>query len=172
VSSEAKALAHTLLDQISGPDTAVALGALTSLAEPQPHVGPFSRLLGVHFSDVGDGRCTATLELRPHLLNPLGIGHGGVAFSLADTASGGAALSAVGAPRIVTQDMHIRYHGPARPGTITAQAEVVHLGKRTVSTTCRIHQEELLIATVSATFAILSELEMSQIMQKGPVVDD
>jgi acyl-CoA thioesterase len=112
------------------------------------------------FQEFGDGRCVASLEVNSHLLNPLGIAHGGVAFSLAASASGAAAVSVLGQPRIVTQDMQIRYHGPARPGRITAEASVLHHGTRTISTQCLITQEEILLASVTATFAILSDQEL------------
>ena len=74
-------------------------------------------------------------------------------------------MSAFGAPGIVTQDMQIRYHGPVQPGIITAQAEVIHLGTRTIVTQCYISQEELLIASVTATFAILSDEEKEMVSQ-------
>lgn len=112
------------------------------------------------FHNMADGQCTTSLEVKEHLLNPLGIAHGGVTFSLADSACGGAALSTLGAPRIVTQDLQIRYHGPVRPGELIAQAEVVHFGTRTITTQCRVTQKGILVATVSATFAILNEDEM------------
>jgi len=80
---------------------------------------------------------------------------------LADSACGGAALSALGEPRILTQDMQIRYHGPARLGTIVASAEVVHQGQRTITVQCRVNQAGILIASVTATFAILSPAEMT-----------
>jgi acyl-CoA thioesterase len=154
------AQAHLLIDTLTFEAGTIALSALRSIDGSQSHAGPFTRLLGVTFHDFGEGRCKASLEVKHHLLNPLGIAHGGVAFSLADSTSGGAALSALGEPRIVTQDMQIRYHGPARLGIIVAEAETVHHGQRTITTSCRVTQAEILIASVTATFAILSEQEL------------
>ena len=135
--------------------------------ETPSRIGPFSQLLGITFETVNEGRCVATLEVKEHLLNILGIAHGGATFSLADSASGGAALSAIGAPRIVTQDMQIRYHGPVRPGKIMAEAEVIHFGERTITVLCQVKQDELLVASTSATFAILSEEELSVVSGKN-----
>ncbi|MCI0398304.1 MAG: PaaI family thioesterase [Chloroflexi bacterium] len=157
------AQAHMLVDTLTFDAGNVALSALRTLGESARHGGPFSQLLGIHYDAFGDGRCTALLEVKHHLLNPLGIAHGGVTFALADSACGCAAFSALGEPRMVTQDMQIRYHGPARPGQIMAQAEVVHLGRRTITTQCRITQNDLLIASVTATFAILSDSEVQEI---------
>jgi acyl-CoA thioesterase len=157
------AQSHVLVDSLNFDDGVIALSALRSISESQSHAGPFTKLLGVTFLEIGKGRCKASLEIKQHLLNPLGIAHGGAAFSLADSTCGGAALSAVGELKIVTQDMQIRYHGPGRQGVIEAEAEVLHHGQRTVTTICRVTQEELLIATVTATFAILSDEELSSV---------
>jgi acyl-CoA thioesterase len=154
---------HALIDSLSADDVAIAVDALRSLGRSQSFSGPFTRLIGVHYDDFGDGRCTASLEVSRHLLNPLGIAHGGVTFSLADTACGAAAVSAIGGPRVVTQDMQIRYHGPGRPGAMTAAARVIHHGQRTITTECRVTQDSILLASVTATFAILSEAEVKAV---------
>ncbi len=157
------AQSHLIVDSFTFDDGIITLSALRTINESQSPVGPFGRLLGIKFDEVGEGRSTATLEVKQHLLNILGIAHGGVTFSLADSACGAAAMSAFGAPGIVTQDMQIRYHGPVKPGIVTAQAEVIHFGTRTIVTQCYIRQEDLLIASVTATFAILSDEEVDKL---------
>lgn len=152
---------HTVVDMLTFDEGVLALSALRTIADGPGHAGSFAQLLGINFERLGDGRCTASLEVKQHLLNPHGIAHGGVTFSLADSACGGAALSAVGEPRFLTQDMQIRYHGPARPGRIAAEAEVIHHGQRTITTQCQVEQAGILIATVTATFAILTPVEMT-----------
>ena len=145
----------------------IALSALRTLDENRPHGGPFSHLIGINYLTLGDGKCKASLQVRQHLLNPLGIAHGGVTFALADSTCGGAALSALGTPSLVTQDLQIRYHGPARMGELIAEAEVVHLGKRTITVQCQVTQNEILIASVTGTFAILSGQEVGEIKAAG-----
>lgn len=157
---DAIAQSHALIDSLSADDHTIAIDALRSIQGGQSFSGPFTRLIGVHYDHIGDGRCTASIEVRRHLLNPLGIAHGGVTFSLADTACGTAAVSALGGPRVVTQDMQIRYHGPGRPGAMTAEARVIHHGQRTITTECRVRQDGVMLASVTATFAILSEAEV------------
>jgi uncharacterized protein (TIGR00369 family) len=157
------AQSHLIIDSLTFEEGSVALSALRTLDESQTHGGPFARLIGINFLSIGDGKCQASLQVRQHLLNPLGIAHGGVTFSLADSTCGGAALSAMGAPAFVTQDLQIRYHGPARMGEIVAEAEVLHLGKRTITVQCHITQNDILIASVTGTFAILSEQEVAEI---------
>jgi acyl-CoA thioesterase len=160
------AQAHVLVDSLSFDDGVVALSALRTISDSQEneaHGGPYARLLGVRFQEFGNGRCTASLDVRHHLLNPLNIAHGGVTYSLADFVCGGAALSALGKPQMVTQDMQMRYHGPARAGVITATAETLHHGRRTITVQYRVTQNEVLIASGTATFAILAEAELRQL---------
>jgi acyl-CoA thioesterase len=161
------AQSHVLIDSMTFEVGSIALSALRSINESHSQAGPFSKILGIQFEEMADGRCKAALEVKQHLLNPLGIAHGGVAFSLADSTSGGAALSALGEPRIVTQDMQIRYHAPVRPGWLVAEAEILHKGQRTISTLCKVSQEGVLAASVTATFAILSEEELSMVRNES-----
>lgn len=162
------AQSHLIVDSLTFEEGSIALSALRTLDEKNMHGGPFSQLVGIKYLEFGDGRCKAALQVRQHLLNPLGIAHGGVTFSLADSTCGGAALSALGSPRLVTQDLQIRYHGPARMGELMAEAEVIHLGKRTITVQCRISQNDCLIASVNGTFAILSEQEVIEIKPPTP----
>jgi uncharacterized protein (TIGR00369 family) len=155
------AQSHMLVDTLSFDSGTIALSALRTLGESPKQGGAFAQLLGMEFHEMADGRCTASLNVREHLLNPLGIAHGGVTYALADSTCGGATLSALGTTRMVTQDIQMRYHGPARPGKLVAQAEVIHHGQRTVTTQCRVTQKDLLIASCTATFAILNDQELS-----------
>ena len=152
---------HTLVDTFTFDQGVLVLSALRTIGDTPARAGAFAQLLGMSFDEMDGGRCTASLQVKQHLLNPHGIAHGGVAFSLADTACGGAAASALGEPRILTQDMQIRYHGPARLGKIVAHAEVIHHGQRTITVQCHVTQAEILIASVTATFAILSPAELT-----------
>ena len=47
---------------------------------------PFSRWLGVELVAVGEGTCTLQLRVRAEMLNGFGVAHGGITFSLADSA--------------------------------------------------------------------------------------
>ena len=152
---------HMIVDTLTFNDGVLALSVLQTIGDGSNRAGAFAQMLGMTFEEMAAGRCVATLQVKQHLLNPHGIAHGGVTFSLADSACGGAALSALGEPRILTQDMQIRYHGPARLGKIVATAEVIHHGQRTITVQCKVSQAEILIASVTATFAILSAIELS-----------
>lgn len=104
---------------------AQAAGRIMRLAAADPFVNS----LGIRCVDAGPGRATVTLEVGEAHLNFNGACHGGVIFTLADTAFGLASNShgmiAVGI------DAHITYHVAAQRGdTLRATAiEVSRLRK-------------------------------------------
>ncbi|MBP2703434.1 DUF4442 domain-containing protein [Microbispora sp. RL4-1S] len=57
---------------------------------------PFARLLGISFDSVGPGTTVARMPDRDDLHNHVGGPHAGALFTLAETASGAAMLSAFG----------------------------------------------------------------------------
>ncbi|GII58889.1 DUF4442 domain-containing protein [Planotetraspora thailandica] len=86
---------------------------------------PFARLLGITFDSVGAGTAVARLPDRDDLHNHVGGPHAGALFTLAETASGAAMLSAFGdqlsrAVPLATQAT-IRYAKLAE-GEVTASA--------------------------------------------------
>lgn len=90
---------------------------------------PFLLSLGVTCLDGGPGRAAVALMLRDEHLNFMGICHGGVIFTLADTAFGLAAnshgLTAAGI------DTHMTYQVSARLGdTVTATAVEVSRSRK------------------------------------------
>lgn len=52
---------------------------------------PFSTWLGIEILECEIGRCKVTLTVRKDMLNSMGKAHGGISYSLADTAFGFAA---------------------------------------------------------------------------------
>jgi acyl-CoA thioesterase len=51
----------------------------------------FSQWLGIEILECEIGRCKVALTIRPDMLNSMGKAHGGISYSLADTAFGFAA---------------------------------------------------------------------------------
>lgn len=47
---------------------------------------PFSQWMGMNLVSIGPGTCTLNMTVRNEMLNGFGVAHGGVAFSLADSA--------------------------------------------------------------------------------------
>lgn len=46
----------------------------------------FSKWLGITIEESGNGHCKLSMQVRPEMLNGFGIAHGGITYSLADTA--------------------------------------------------------------------------------------
>ena len=47
---------------------------------------PFSKWLGIEIDHIGEGTCTLNMTVRNEMLNGFGIAHGGITYSLADSA--------------------------------------------------------------------------------------
>jgi len=123
---------------------------------PDPGVGPFADLLGVHRTAMEDGRSRFELTVRPEHMNPHGVVHGGVIYTLVDYAMGGALTSRL-APgeRCATLEIKINYLAPATEGRLAAEARVVERTTRIGVLDARVHAEgERLIALATGTFFI------------------
>lgn len=47
---------------------------------------PFSKWLGAELVSIGNGTCSLRMTVRADMLNGFGVAHGGISFSLADSA--------------------------------------------------------------------------------------
>jgi acyl-CoA thioesterase len=81
----------------------------------------FSQWLGLEILEIAAGRCTLKAEIRQEMLNGFGMSHGGITFSMADSAFAFASNSrGMEAVSIETSISHVR---PVFAGdTITAVA--------------------------------------------------
>lgn len=122
---------------------------------------PYAALLGIHVEEIGLGTARATIHLEDRHLNPVGVPHGGVYFSLADTACGSAMASH--GYYAVTISTSYEFLRSGRPGdTLTAVATETKGGKTICVYDVRItNQEGTLLGTGTFTFYKLDrELEM------------
>ena len=102
---------------------------------------------------------TMTMELSDDVRGAAaGSIHGGILATFADVASAAALTGAYdGASAIpVTTDLHVRYYRQPRSGPLTAEARVVHRGRRLLSTECAIvDAEQRVLARTTATYMIV-----------------
>ena len=90
----------------------------------------FSQWLGIFVMEIREGYSKITMTVRPEMINGFGIVHGGIAFSLADSAFAFACnnrnvLS-------VALDTSINFLKPVHVGDVlTAEAKELHNGKST-----------------------------------------
>jgi acyl-CoA thioesterase len=74
----------------------------------------FSRWLGVEMVELSPGRCTLQMHVRDDMINGFGVSHGGIVFSLADSAMAFACNS--GPDVTVALDNSISYSAAVRVG--------------------------------------------------------
>jgi len=121
--------------------------------------GPLAELLGIRPERLGEGRARFVLTLRPEHMNPYGVTHGGVLYSLADTAMGAALFSRLEpGERCTTLEIKINYLAAVAEGTLVADAELVERTRRVGVLEARVRGEgERLVALATGTFYILSD---------------
>jgi len=96
----------------------------------------FARFIGIELTEARPGYARAELDLKPHHLNGLGMGHGGVLFSLADLAF--AAATNMGDRPAVAVHVSLSYIKAVKAGRITAIAEENASSRKLASYTARI----------------------------------
>jgi len=84
---------------------------------------------GVKLLQAEDGRSVVEVKLTRDSMNPQGSAHGGLIFSLADTAGGCAALTH--GRGVVTLSGNVNYIRPGLGEYLRAEAEEVHYGSKT-----------------------------------------
>jgi 1,4-dihydroxy-2-naphthoyl-CoA hydrolase len=105
----------------------------------------------ITFSEVGDDYLKATMPLGPHVMQPMGIMHGGASCVLAETVASAAANYCVD-PKThycVGLDINTNHVKPAQTGILTATARPFHLGKLTQVWSVEIHDDQNRLISVT-----------------------
>jgi len=90
----------------------------------------FSQWLGLSVLEVQAGYCKVQMTLREEMVNGFGVIHGGIAFSLADSAFAFACNSRNNLS--LALDTNITFTKTTKPGDVlTAEAKELHNGKST-----------------------------------------
>jgi len=121
-----------------------------------PGTGPFADLLGLRRATMEDGRCRFEATVRPGHMNPHGVVHGGVVYTLVDYAMGGAVTSRL-APgeRCATLEIKINYLAPVSEGRLAAEAWVVARTARVAVLEARVQADgDRLVALATGSFYI------------------
>ena len=82
----------------------------------------FSRWLGIEVTHVGPNAATVRMTVRPEMVNGFGVCHGGIAFSLADSAL--AFASNTHGRLTMSIENSIRYPAPIMPGDVLTASAV------------------------------------------------
>lgn len=115
---------------------------------------PFLKLLGIEVESVGPGIATLVVSVRPELMRNDNIVHGGVMASLIDSAFAFAIIPILDdGERTVTVDLTIHYLRPLSNGTAKAVARVVRAGRRVITVSAELFDEnDKLAATALSTY--------------------
>lgn len=117
---------------------------------------PYSKLLGLELIDLHEGKAAVKLQMQNKHRQPYGVLHGGATASLIDTATAFAIISMLGEEKATTVDLTVHYLRPVSEGSITCEAKVVRAGKRLITVSADVHDENgKQVATALSTYTKL-----------------
>jgi acyl-CoA thioesterase len=119
---------------------------------------PLRDFLDMELATPEPGRAIAAVLLGEHHLNPNGVAHGGVVFTMVDTAMGGATMSVLDDGHICASiEVQIRFLRPAIDGRLVADTRVVRQGRRIIHLESRVSNgDDELVATGAGTYAVIA----------------
>jgi len=119
---------------------------------------PFAKLLGIEVDSVEAGHAVLSMKVRDDLKQNHGIAHGGSVAALIDSAMAIAIMPMLSEnERTTTVDLTIHYLRPLTEGTARASARVVRAGKRVITVSAELFNEQgKLAATALSTYLRLS----------------
>jgi acyl-CoA thioesterase len=113
---------------------------------------PFAKLLGIELAAATHGSVTLRLEIRHDLRQIHGVMHGGAIASLLDTATAFAIVSQLPNPeKFTTVDLTINYLRPLKEGTATARARVIRAGRRLLTVSAEIVDDDGNLAAMAVS---------------------
>lgn len=101
---------------------------------PDPEFdAPFDSELGLQFTELTPDGARAHLEVKPKLLQPMGLVHGGVYCSMIESMASVAAytwLASNGGGNVVGVNNNTDFLRAIKSGTVYGRAEPIHRGRR------------------------------------------
>ena len=115
----------------------------------------------MELEEIKKGWARVRLPIERKLTNAIGLVHGGVIFSAADSAVGMALVGMINRnENISTLEMKINYMKPFTGGEMTAEAKIVHRGTMTAVGDVEVKDGKgQLIAKGLATYAITKKID-------------
>jgi uncharacterized protein (TIGR00369 family) len=115
--------------------------------------------MGLSYVRVNPDATVMTMELTDNVRGFAAGGvHGGLLATFADVASASALTGVYDAAThiTVTTDLHVRYYRQPTAGPLTATANVVHRGRRLLSTECVVADaQDRVLARSTATYMLV-----------------
>ena len=124
----------------------------------------FTLGLGMTTTRASDGVCVIELDLEPRHMSVAQRAHGGVLFTMLDTAMGRAVLSRLPAGRgCATVEAKINFLRPLQTGRMRAEGRALDLTRRTAYAEATITDDDgRVLARSSGTFFLTETLEQSE----------
>lgn len=98
--------------------------------------------MGAELCEIGPGRAVITAEVAPHLRQQQGYSHAALAFAIADSAAGYAALSVMPPEaEVLSVEIKINLLSPGS-GRLVAEGRVIKPGRRLVIVAADVWSEE------------------------------
>ncbi len=101
---------------------------------PPNFTAPFDSELGLQFTELGPDGARAHLEVKPELLQPMGLVHGGVYCSMIESMASVAAYTWLNARgdggNVVGVNNNTDFLRSINSGTVYGSAEPIHRGRR------------------------------------------
>lgn len=107
----------------------------------------FNRHNGIRFTVVEEGYCECEVDMTADSLNPQGVAHGSLLFTLCDCVTGMA--TATTGRGMLTQNATIHYLRTGKGGRLTAKSRLLRSGKQTALCLAEVFDEdgELLVTS-------------------------
>jgi uncharacterized protein (TIGR00369 family) len=144
-------------EQLAGMTGLELLQAMIEGRVPAPTI---ARTMGFRLAEVAPGRAVFEGRPGPHLLNPLGSVHGGVALTLIDSAAGCAVHTELGAGiGYTTVETKVNFTRPIPPegGAVRCEGRVLTRGRQIATAEARLLSAEgKILAHGTSTLIILA----------------
>ena len=116
---------------------------------------PYAELIGMTMDNANQGHSTCSITFRDALLNPNNVVHGGVIYSMADNAMGGALQSLLSDDQsCATIEIKVMYLNAAGHADLVCHSKVLKKGKRVAFLESEIYSAEKLVARATGSFAV------------------
>lgn len=115
----------------------------------------FGKLLGIEMVERDASRSLCHVHVSPKHLNPHGVLHGGVMYSMADQGMGAAVYSVLEEDEsCATIEVKMVYLSPVRDGLVECESRVINKTKRLAVLESEVRNAGRLVAKALGTFAI------------------
>ena len=127
-----------------------------SLEGAADNAGGLPGFLGIRHVEVGAGELHARIELRDDLKTPFGNLHGGVLAALCDHVLGTVCYPVIPPGAwAATTEFKLNLLAPVTGGTLSAEAQIISLTKRTAVVRIEVSNEDRLVCAAQGTVLIM-----------------